>query len=158
MNISRRISSSLTCSASCIKRLIPSSRVWQLQKRELLIAPTPREKRMIVIPSLQLRIHTSVLFMTLGSSQNICQFHFFWSENYRTRRCWTIFSIRSRWICNWCHPGRKTQLNCTSGFFQKKHISPMGYYGINMGFLRDKYGFLKTRFFHPLRKYGLSTG
>ena len=44
-------------------------------------------------------------------------------------------------------PSLETQINCISGNCQKNHIFPTGYYGINTGSLRDKYGLWKTWFF-----------
>ena len=62
-------------------------------------------------------------------------------------------------------PSLETQINCISGNCQKTHIFPTGYYGINTGSLRDKYGLWKTWFFRWIQntglirdKYGINTG
>ena len=74
-----------------------------------------------------------------------------------SNHCWQSRFLHLK-ACKSRSPSPKTRVNCRQEIWPKTSIFPTGYYGLNTGFLRVKYGLCKTWFFWSWWKYGFSTG
>ena len=150
-------SSCSTALASARSRSIPSDSVLQLQTLEVVA-----RERLVMGSGLDLIlffVKTKILQVRSITCRQLCKkFSISCIHALEIPSSHIQTPIRSFFWFKFSQSSLKTRLAAHRPGAEKTHIFTTGYYGLNTGSLRVKYGFVKTWFSGGSKKYGLSTG